>query len=298
MPSVNRLRLRRIFRFSLRTLLLFMVVVCVFFGTVMQRAQKQKHAVERVHDLGGYVTYDFQRTLMDKNRRVVDQNRKNLMMVITRANLPAVPQNPTVPSWLRKLFGDDVFKRVVTVRFDIDSGHAQQFSASDLDVLRDLPNLDTLVIRGAAIIDESSAPLTALKNLEELGLQGTDVSSIGFITSMTKLRTLSLAETCITDDGLIGISKLHGLEELDLSGTIVGDEGLQEISTLVNLRSLSISDTAVTDTGLAHLVNMNALRQLDCRATRTSDEAVSELGNRLNLTSSGFVSNRIMVRQE
>ena len=53
---------RRFLRFSLRALLLFVVVLSVplgWFAWEMQRARRQRVAVDRIWELGGEVFYDY-----------------------------------------------------------------------------------------------------------------------------------------------------------------------------------------------------------------------------------------------
>ena len=52
-------RKRRFLRFSLRTLLLVMLVLCVVLGWTVNRAQ-QRRAVQAVKEMGGSVIYDFE----------------------------------------------------------------------------------------------------------------------------------------------------------------------------------------------------------------------------------------------
>ena len=57
---VTRPLIRRLFRISLRTMLLVMVVLCVLLGAKVGQAERQQEAVQWVHDRGGLVIYDYQ----------------------------------------------------------------------------------------------------------------------------------------------------------------------------------------------------------------------------------------------
>ena len=289
---------KKAIRFSLRTLLLLTGLACVFLGTVVQRARNQRMSVKSIQELGGQVVYDFQQKVMDENSLVVaelrktlrakgDGKRRSMFAAHEEAHKAsaAIPQSPNVPSWLRRLTGDEVFQQVVTVTFHFGLDDERLLSASDLRALSGFPNLETLSIIGPGIDDASVADFEALKSLKNLRLQGTDVTdaAVEIIASMTNLQSLVLADSYITDESMSLVSQLRNLEQLDLSGTIVGDDGIGEIQSLDKLKRLSIRHTAVTDAGLAHLSKLNALQFLDCGGTRTTTQAVFELENKLNL---------------
>ena len=85
---------RRFVRFSLRTLLLFMLVVCVALGWKVERTRKQRDTVAWVHQMGGSVVYDYE--VDDNGRRVPNAE-------------------PPGRKWLRNLLGIDYFDDVVEV---------------------------------------------------------------------------------------------------------------------------------------------------------------------------------------
>ena len=53
-------RRRRWFRFSLRSLLIFVAVAGVWLGQKANRAQKQSRAVEAIAKWGGTVNFDYE----------------------------------------------------------------------------------------------------------------------------------------------------------------------------------------------------------------------------------------------
>jgi hypothetical protein len=74
-----------------------MTLVCIgmsWVGVKMQKARRQKEAVEAIKALGGSVEYDYQ----------VDAP----LFLTTEVE-------PPTPQWLRRLFGDDLFMNVVLV---------------------------------------------------------------------------------------------------------------------------------------------------------------------------------------
>ena len=51
--------MRRLLRFSVRGLLLFTALCCVFFGLVTNRVASQKRAIAAIREVNGNVYYDF-----------------------------------------------------------------------------------------------------------------------------------------------------------------------------------------------------------------------------------------------
>jgi len=158
---------RRWYQFSLRTLLVFMLVCGAGLGWLamkMQRARKQREAVEVVLKAGGTVFYDYQ---LDETGAWIRGAQ------------------PTAPVWLRKSLGDDFFYEVIEV-YLIDT----QVTDAGLEHLKDLPNLQTLLLNDTQVTDAGLEHLKKLPNVECLGLGGTQVSDagLGHLNGLTKLK--------------------------------------------------------------------------------------------------------------
>jgi hypothetical protein len=96
----------RFLRFSLRTLLVVMLVVCVTLGWKVEKTRKQRETVAWVQQSGGRVIYDND----------------------------DLDSQPPGPKWLRKQLGRDFFDEVVHVRF-------YNIQVSDVTPLAGLSNL-------------------------------------------------------------------------------------------------------------------------------------------------------------
>ena len=60
-PSVTMAGMKsRWFRFSLRTLLLLIAVLCVWLGIQVNAARRQREAVAAIQSAGGSVVYDYE----------------------------------------------------------------------------------------------------------------------------------------------------------------------------------------------------------------------------------------------
>ena len=250
----------RWYQFSLRTLLVFVAVGGIglgWLGVRLQRARKQKEAVEAILMLGGSVSYDCE---FDEDGNLVDR------------------VDSTVPAWLLRMLGPDFFYEVTHVfcwsEFGGDDAtHFQGLGSLELlwlensDItdaglknLRGLTKLRELNLRCTRVTDEGLEHLAGLTNLEALYLDATQVTDAGLrhLESMKKLRSLGLSETQVTDAGLRDLQGLTTLELLYLDGTQVTDAGLEYLSGSANLRELilksyHVSGTQVTDEGVEKL---------------------------------------------
>ena len=91
---------RRWYQFSLRTLLVFVLlcsIFCSWFAVKMNRARKQKEAVEAIVKWRAWVHYDYE----------YDENEKWIF-----------DAEPATPAWIRNLLGDDFLYDVVEVGID------------------------------------------------------------------------------------------------------------------------------------------------------------------------------------
>ena len=146
----------RLLRFSLRTLLVCMLIVCVTLGTLgwkVQRAKKQRAAVAWVQKLGGEVIYNY-----------------------VKGEAKSVQPGP---KWLRELLGVDFFDEVVYVVI-------QNEQLSDVTPLAGLPSLTRLNLKDTQVKDVT--PLARLMSLTHLNLLPRTVRVI-----VSRARALNLA---------------------------------------------------------------------------------------------------------
>ena len=192
MDETRKPRLRW-FQYSLRSLLLVMLLASIAMSWVavrMQKARKQKEAVEEIKKSRGWVEY-----------------------------------HPG-PAWLRNLLGEDCFATVVHV-----SLHSQITDAGFLKHLKGLTQLQQLDLNGTPVTDASLEHLKGLTQLQQLDLGGAQVTDAGLehLKGLTQLQTLELAWTHVTDAGLEHLKGLTQLRTLDLNYTKVTDEGLKKL---------------------------------------------------------------------
>ena len=155
-----------------------------------------------------------------------------------------------------------------------------------------------LNLAGTSVTDVGLKELKNLKNLQTLILTGTQVTDVGLkeLKDLKKLQTLSLPFP--VTDGLLRslreVGLLHTLPCAQAEGgkrpasaddvillylppRYVTDVGLKQLKDLKNLQTLSLVSANVTDVGLNELKDLTNLRTLDLRGTKVTDAGLKEL---------------------
>ncbi len=244
---------RRFLRFSLRTLLICMIVVGFglgWLGWKVHQARKQRQVVVWVQEMGGRVLYDFQ---FDKDRDL---------------NLSA---DPSLPRWLLDLTSIDFWHDVTGVELT-------RVNALELAPLLRLPRLQGLLLGASEV--SNVTPLSQMKNLRMLDLYGWPRSDLSFLSTLTNLERLSFDDTPVSD--LTPIANLTNLTELSLKGTTVSD--LSPLAGMKELKWLSLDDTEVSN--LEPLTKLPKLQAVWLDGTPIDD--IAPLGQIYSLESVGL----------
>ena len=272
---------RRWFRFSLRTLFVPVTVLCVWLGFKVNAARRQKEAVEAILKAGGTVQYDYQ-----------------LSPFFPRASVPwahyfdgkAVPSGPPL---LRKLFGDDCFRKVIIVKLD-----SKAIRESVLPQLNKLPYLENVYLTFVKIVSDGSnvsrqiqdSDLVALGQLSRLKLveifnANITCSSLAQLTQLRDLRVLTMVSAHIDDSSMELVGAMTQLEWLRVDYAEITDEGLKHLQRLRNLKVLEISyDFGITDAGLKYLSVLKSLTDITLTGTPVTPEGIHELQKSLPIT--------------
>jgi len=227
--------MRRLRRYSLRTLLLVFAVGSVFFGFHANRAHQQRRAIKFIRALDeGYIGY---------NRRVDDLG---------------------IPGWLRDCLGDDWFASVTEIH--LGQGITSQQLPDVVQHLRHLPKLRTVYLWDANVTDEDFRHLIPLTQISHLGLhfpwQSVTGAGIADITSMDNVQNLTLSGHSIKNDGLRYLPQFTSLEWLSVGWSGVDDEGLQHLSNCHKLTHVTLSSCRSGIRGLRNIVNNQSLETL------------------------------------
>ncbi len=251
-PITNR---RRWFRYSMRTMLVVVTLLCIWLGLVVSRAERQRRAVAALRDMRARVDYD------------------------TTTMTPGGP--PTHWRWLRTWLGDDYFDNVIEVFMfrDADDEFLQRVG--------DLQGLKSLYFRGTQVTDEGLAPIARLPHLERLSFDADDVTDNGMriLARAPALRQLGIGAPQVTDQGVKAICQLDSLENLGLQDTQVTEAGLRYIGTLKHLQNFGISEEEIAggsdlqaiDDGLKYIAALPNLRNLTLHTSRVTDQGLAQL---------------------
>ena len=245
---------RRRFRYSLRGLMLLILVLCIGLGVWAEKARRQRLAVAAIFAQDGFAAYDYEMVNGDYQ--------------------PG--RHPSEPKWLLRVSGIDFFHNVLWVwvalpHRDLDS--AEKASSPD------------------RALNPVFAKLADLPGLRKLTLNGPTDAEIGQLRGLTELEVLNIVESLeLSDAGVQPLSNLKKLKILGLKGRIT-DKGLSHLSGLRNLETLSLlcmgpqgegenySDGSkpITGKGLKYLRGMTKLRTLVIDSDQIGDEGLSHL---------------------
>jgi len=240
------LKKSRWLRFSLRTLLVALTLICVWMAIEVNRARTQREAVRTVEKLGGSAAYD------------------------------GVP-----PELLREWIGTDYFSNIVSVGHFWGSDHP---SDEEARVIGRFPELVHVDLSGRTqITDAALENFARLSRLRELNLGGTKVEGRGLVhvRGLRNLEVVFLERTPLTDDGLVYLAELPKLLLLYLDETQVTDNGLRHLARSKALQTLDLRQTAVSDEGIEYLAEIASLRIINLRGTKVTSEGRAEWRRKL-----------------
>ena len=233
--------------YSLQLLLLLMFLASIgmsWFVVRMQRARRQREAVEAILKVHGAVGYDYQ---------------------IGASGSMIKGAQPPGPPWLRKLLGDDFFGNVVSAVVHDDSS---------LKYLKGLTTLQSVSVWDSDVTDAGVEDLNALPSFRVLILGGTEVTdtTLEHLKGLTTLQWLILMNVKVTDAGLEHLKGLTKLQSLSLLNTKVTDEGVQKLR-----HALPNCKIQIHRRGDGAAANEAGARQVSGCVWRTSIESSNQL---------------------
>lgn len=301
-------RLSRWRSFSLRSLLLVIVVLAVILGRWTNSAIEQRKAVATIRDHYAH------------NRCEYDYELQHYVE-FSAFSKPTEPDS-WVPKSIREMLGRDYFHNIDSVVFGEGRDPRPSFEQDrqawkalsgiwnlrqltsyiepvdeDIEQISRLRNLKWIDLQTTPqLTDDALRSLGRLKQLERLTLSGGHYTAGGFkhLTGLRDLKHLGLfswhtshprAEPLVTwlkseraievtDEDLAQIGKLTGLEGLRLASTRLTDAGLAHLSALTNLKTLELGATNITAAGFEHLSNLQNLEQVKLYCPRLSDDGL------------------------
>ena len=254
---------RRYLRFSLRGLIVIVLVIGAGLGWVVRNARIQRDAVAAIQrGTTAFVRYDWE----------------------WKDGEEITGGAPWGPNWLVDRLGVDYFGHVTSVT---------RWDSADSDMpfvqIGQLSRLEDLCVFGIRV-EDGLVHLKGSTSLKVLDLSFTDVTDAGLVhlKGLSSLRDLNLSKCKITGAGLVHLSKLKGLQFLDLGGSRVTDDGFVHVAKLTHLRQLVLSQTKITDDGLAHLKGLTSLQHLFLAETEVTDSGLEHLKELTRLKTLGL----------
>ena len=172
-------------RFSLRTLLVVMTVLCVWLGFKVNAARRQKEAVEALLESGNFeVYYDYQCSPVPGQPGDYNIDGEAL---------------PHGPAWLRKLLGDDFFCNVVGLQY---LRQPRGVAESCFAQIARLPDLRFIYLTGARIATSRNAG-------EDRPINSSDLS---ILSGLTKLEKVDASYTAVGRSGLVALDRSQASE--------------------------------------------------------------------------------------
>ena len=150
---------RRWLRYSLRSMLVVVLVLSVWLGWMANQAAKQRKAVATVWSLGGSVVYECE---------VADDAPAVFFLDDIGGDLQAVPVGPPSEGRLHDLIGHDWFHDVVHVFFASSDVTNKRLAM----ILDGLPNIVSVDLIYCSVTDAGLEHLASLEQLETVGLHG------------------------------------------------------------------------------------------------------------------------------
>ena len=184
--AVNRV-LRRRFQFALGSLLLFVTCSSLplsWLAWDVRLASRQREAVARL-----------KRVNADGTRSAIAVAEYDFEL---SARADAVTPHVPGPAVLRRLFGNDFFANVVSVKC------FGKCNNGDVACVKDLARLQTFECCGTDITDEGLEPFESLAEVEEVELYNTQsvtCAGLRHLEGLRKLRRLGLGATQVGDAG-------------------------------------------------------------------------------------------------
>ena len=242
-------RRRRWYQYSLRSLLILMLLVSLFmswFTVKRKRALAQKKAVEAIVAADGIVQYDYE---FDKNGDWVKG--------ATGRGL----------QWLRKVVGTDYFDSVASVQVDSKEGVEGLAGLADLKSIE----IDVTGFNASASVDECIKGIPEIEGVEELKIKGAHPGSafdaLGRLKQLKRLRLDYLSSGPLPDNrdapDLSGLRSCKDLRDVAiLNCWDLPEKTVASLNILSQLERLDVYRTSLDRFDVAHLSNLTKLREL------------------------------------
>ena len=256
----------RLFRFNLKTLLIFMLASGVFLGVVIPRQMRANRETEAIKAIEGMVStgrkqqdnfefcYDFQMperrpsALSEKMAFVDEESSK------------------TTPQWIRSTLGENTFSWIEGVRLDTVGIRGLSRSADGIiDQLPSFKSLNRLHLRIGSGAPRDLKKISRIKSLNDLTLESfLNLGTLEGVQNLRRLETLKLRNVGIKSAQ--PLSRMARLRHLEITWCFKL-ESLDFLATHSRLESLNVGAfPQITTFDFAQLLNNKRLKELRLQA--------------------------------
>jgi len=257
----------RKYRYSLRFLMLFVLVAAVWLGWRVEQVRIQKQAIAAVKKFGGWVHFDYE---FSYGKLIADRR-------------------PRWPEWLVNAIGEEYFREIrqVSLVYDDTGGNRLdnpnvQSCEQVLAILARLPGLRKLLLKETQATDEGLRHIGRMTDLEELYMwDAADVTDPGIahLNRLDRLKTIHVSDSNLTDASLVLLSQMPAIRELSLQSNHFTDTGLVRMSGHNRIERLYVGlvKSRFTDIGVVHLAEFDQLKALDLQGSIVSMQMLQQL---------------------
>jgi len=278
--KIHRPRRRVAFRFSLRSLLIAITLLCVGLSWWMYRARRQAAAVKGIQACGGWVYYDYQH--YDSKNSISD----------FAADSP-------IPKWLIEGLGVDFFHHVdvVSMVYAYENGGKTRRDNPNVDAniasyLAGFPYLRGLFVNEQQLTNDGFREVAKLKYLEEFYFwYARDITDEGVsqLRHMPRLRSVHLSESHLSDRGLAALASSPHMAYLSLQFNDVTDEGIRSLRASKTIETLWIGGSfqhpsKISDASGPIFASMPKLKVLELGASEVTLDGLKPLQNHPRLS--------------
>jgi len=274
-PDVSDKPKRRWYQFTLRTVGVWMVLLCLLLGSFSwwrDRTKRQRRILAALKEFGATVDNEKFHLFEPASGRLADLDNKFLLS-----------------ARVRYVLGDDFTSEIVSVGYSESKSSPLKKSSQVVGQVKWLSRLRTFHLEGE-VSPRDLREFPFIGTLENLGIllpqeiergQLTD-DDLAVFKKAKKLEVLFLSRQRIEGGGLVHLQKCP-LRMLFLSGTGLEDQGLAHLSMNDKLKFLSLANTRITDRGIAEAQLPQSLECIVLTNTRIGDRALERLQQLPNL---------------
>ena len=141
-----------------------------------------------------------------------------------------------------------------------------------------LKRLESIKLTETTFTDSGLAELTSLSSLQEVIVENTPVTGVGFdaFSNDSRVTELWAKDSRFSDAGLRAVSKLSSVRILSVPGTKITDAGLESVAAM-KLNELYLGGDNISDRGIARLASQTSMRKLWLLGDPVTDESIQYL---------------------